>query len=399
MKKVLFACYGSGHVKMVVPVARALRDQGLAEVQVLGLTTAAGVIREAGLPLLQVKDFVRPGDERALEHGRRLCAAMGQVADPDETAAYLGLSYAELEDAVGAEEAARRYARDGRQAFLPLKLLERIVGEVRPDVVFATNSPRAERAAIAAAGTLGIPSVCLVDLFAVDEVRWIGQPGYADAVCVLNEEVRRFLVAAGRRPEEIRVTGNPAFDRLNDAAQVQAGAELRRAQGWEGRRVVLWPEQAEPALHPFDGRPGDPTLPDRAREALLDWVALNPDAVLCVRPRAGDAPPPLPDSPQVRLTGQDWPLAPLLHAVDAVVTLTSTVGLEGHLAGARLVQVSGSVFDEAMPLGRFGIADQVAPVEGLVQAVDRCTRLGRREAAAGDACATRRVAGVVAEFL
>ena len=69
---------------------------------------------------------------------------------------------------------------------------------------------------------------------------------------------------------------------------------LRRAQGWEGRRVVLWPEQAEPALHPFDGRPGDPTLPDRAREALLDWVALNPDAVLCVRPRAGDAPPPLP---------------------------------------------------------------------------------------------------------
>jgi N-acetyl sugar amidotransferase len=33
-----------------------------------------------------------------------------------------------------------------------------------------------------------------------------------------------------------------------------------------------------------------------------------------------------------------------------VVTLTSTVGLEGRLAGARLVQVLGSVFDDAMPL-------------------------------------------------
>ncbi len=399
MKKVLFACYGSGHVKMVVPVARALREQGLAEVQVLGLTTAADVVRAAGLPLLQVKDFLRPADERALAHGRRLCAGMGSVADPDETAAYLGLSYAELEDAVGPEEAGRRYARDGRQAFLPLKLLERIVGEVEPDLVFATNSPRAERAAIVAARARGIPAVCLVDLFAVDEVRWIGQPGYADAVCVLNEDVRRFLVAAGRQPGEVRVTGNPAFDRLNDPAQVGAGAALRRIQRWEGRRVVLWPEQAEPAVHPFDGRPGDPTLPERAREALLDWVALNPDAVLCVRPRAGEAPPPLPVSPQVRLTGQDWPLASLLHAVDAVVTLTSTVGLEGHLAGARLVQVTGSVFDEAMPLGRFGIADETVPVEGVVAAVDRCTRLGRRETAAAEGGATRRVLGVVAEFL
>lgn len=399
MKKVLFVCYGSGHVKMVVPVARMLRERGLAQVQVLGLTTAAGVVREAGLPLLQVKDFVRPDDERALEHGRRLCAAMGQVADPEETAAYLGLSYAELEDSVGAEEAARLYARHGRQAFLPLRMLERIVAEVAPDLVFATNSPRAERAAIAAARTLGLPAVCLVDLFAVDEVRWIGQPAYADAVCVINEEVRRFLIAAGRRNEDIRVTGNPAFDALNEPAQVAAGAALRQAQGWEGRRVVLWPEQVEPEVHPFNGRPGDATLPDRVRDALLDWIALHPDTVLCVRPRAGDLPAPLPDSPQVRLTGQDWPLAPLLHAVDVVVTLTSTVGLEGHLAGARLVQVTGSVFDEAMPLGRFGVADEAVPVEGLPDALDRCTRMGRHPPGAGDASATARVVGVVTEFL
>ena len=66
MKKVLFACYGSGHVRMVIPVARELQDSGRAQVQVLGLTTAAQVVRDAGLPLLQVKDFVRPGDAAAL---------------------------------------------------------------------------------------------------------------------------------------------------------------------------------------------------------------------------------------------------------------------------------------------------------------------------------------------
>ena len=37
---------------------------------------------DGGLPLLQVKNFLRPGeDDRALAHGRRLRAAMGQVAD------------------------------------------------------------------------------------------------------------------------------------------------------------------------------------------------------------------------------------------------------------------------------------------------------------------------------
>ena len=381
MKRVLFVCYGSGHVRMVVPVARSLRDRGLAEVQVLGLTTAADLVRAAGLPLLQMKDFIRPGeDDRALAHGQRLRAAMGPVSDAAETEAYLGLSDAELEDEVGPDEAAARYARDGRQAFLPRRLMARILGRVQPDLVVATNSPRAERAAIEAARGVGLPAACIVDLFAIDEVRWIGQPSYADAICVLNEPVRQFLVAAGRLPDEIHVTGNPAFDALLDPAQAQAAAESRAREGWGGRRVVLWPEQEEPALHPFDGRPGDPSLPGRVRQALLDWVAARPDAVLCVRPRAGQPAPALPDSPQVRLTGQDWPLAPLLHAADAVVTLTSTVGLEGCLAGARLVQVTGSVFDEAMPLGRFGIADAVVGAEGVAEALDRCIALGRRGA-------------------
>lgn len=397
MKTVLFVCYGSGHVKMVLPVAKVLHERGLARVQVLGLTTAAQAVREAGLPLVQIKDFLTHGDDKALMHGRRLLAAMGAVSDPAETEAYLGLCYSELEDSVGPQDAARLYARDGRQAFLPRRLLERILRQLRPDLLVATNSPRAERAAIEAARVLGIPAVCMVDLFAIDEVQWIGQPGYADTVCVLNEEVQRFLVAAGRFTSEIRVTGNPAFDSLNDAGP--AGAALRLAMGWEGRRVLLWPEQTEPAIHPFNGTPGDTTLPDRSRAALLDWVLAHPDAVLCVRPRADQPPPVLPDSPRIYLTGQDWPLAPLLHATDIVVTLTSTVGLEGRLTGARLVQVQGSVFDQAMPLGRFGIADEVVLIEGLATALDRSMALGRHTQPRSAAPATDRVLEVLDAFL
>lgn len=399
MKQVLFACYGSGHVRMVLPVARALQDSGRAWVQVLGFTTAATEVRQAGLPLLQVKDFVRPGDEAALAHGERLAAALPNVVDADETRAYLGLSYAELEAELGAAEAALAYRRDGRQAFLPQRLLERILGQVRPDVLVATNSPRGERAALLAARKLGIPSLCLVDLFAVDEVRWIGQPGYADKVCVLNEHVRQFLLAAGRGPGEIVVTGNPAFDVLHDPASVAAGQRLRRERGWSGRQVLLWPAQDEPARHPFDGRPGDPTLPARTLQSLVDWTLGQDEAVLCVRPRAGQPLPPLPSSPQVLVTGQDWPLAPLLHAIDAVVTLTSTVGLEGRLAGARLVQVLGSVFDPAMPLARFGLADAAVPLADLPRALDAAGRAGRHPAGEAGSPATPRVLAELLAFL
>jgi hypothetical protein len=398
MKKVLFVCYGSGHVRMVVPVAQALQQSGRAQVQVLGLTTAAEVVRQAGLPLLQVKDFVRPQDEAAVAHGRELARGLPSVVDAGETAAYLGLSYADLVAEAGAEEAARRYEALGRQAFLPRATLRRVLETVRPDLVVATNSPRAERAAVEASRELGIPSICIVDLFAIDEVRWIGQPGYADKVCVLNESVRSFLVDAGRQPGEIVVTGNPAFDALHAPGVAEAGQRLRQESGWAGQRVLLWPTQVEPPFHPFSGIPGDPEVPARSLAAVVRWTLAQPDAVLCVRPRAGEAPPPLPADPRIILAGQDWPLPPLLHAIDLVVMLTSTVGLEGHLAGARLVQVLGSMFDEALPLARFGVADAAVPLDRVDAALDRWSRAPRRAADAAPR-ATPRVLAQLEAFL
>ena len=250
-----------------------------------------------------------------------------------------------------------------------------------------------------AAAQLQIPSVCMVDLFAVDEVRWIGAPDYARRVCVLNEGVREFLLSAGRRPDQVVVTGNPAFDALRDPSVAGQGRELRRRQGWEGRRVVLWPSQSEPAIHPFDGTPGDTELPGRVLARLADWAQRNDDAILCVRPRAGEPAPVLPASDRVVLTGQERPLPPLLHAVDTIVTLTSTVGLEGHLCGARLIQVLGSVFEQAMPLARFGVADAAVPLDGLDRALDHWTRQPRQPMAAAARSATRRVIEELAEFL
>jgi hypothetical protein len=107
----------------------------------------------------------------------------------------------------------------------------------------------------------------------------------------------------------------------------------------------------------------------------------------------------LPHSRQVVATGQDWPLHPLLHAVDVVVTLTSTVGLEGRLAGCRLVQVLGSVFDDAMPLARFGLADAAVLLGDLAAVLDSVTSAGRHPAGGEGSAATPLVMAELLAFL
>ena len=181
---------------MLIPVALALAASGIARPVVLALTTAARTARAAGLEVVQFKDFVEPTDAQALQHGRRLMAGLKTpVVDADETTAYLGLSFSDLVAESGLQEAELRYSDLGRQAFLPLATLDRIIKKIKPSLVVATNSPRAERAAIVAAQQLHIPAVCVVDLFAIDEVKWLRGRGEARLKCGLVAPISRSQAA------------------------------------------------------------------------------------------------------------------------------------------------------------------------------------------------------------
>ena len=401
----LFVAYGGGHIRMVLPVARRARELGLARPVILALTSAAAPAREAGFSPLGFADFLRPGDEPALAIGRTLLASLPTAPlDLRESEAYLSLSYVDLQKRYGKTEAARRYAMAGRQCFEPVGILERIIGDVAPAVVIATNSPRAERAAILAAGRLGIPSVCLVDLFAIDEVAWIGQQGYGSRVCVLDEAVRTHLVAAGRQPAEVIVTGNPAFDSVRSPDTVRRGRQLRREQAWENAKVVVWASQPEPALHPsVPGKVGNPGLPDEIERELVKWAAAASDRVLVIRRHPSEhAPLGQAAQPGVLQDGRQFELHPLLYAADAVVTMSSTVGVEAFLAGRPVVQVLGSLFDESVPLARHAMATACADSSLLSPILDGCLaaastgRLGL-ESTSQDA-ATQAVLAVIKEL-
>ncbi|MBX3652863.1 MAG: UDP-glycosyltransferase [Ramlibacter sp.] len=369
----LFVAYGGGHVTMVVPVALRARELGLCEPVVLALTTAGPVARAAGLRVVGFSDFVGPQDAEWLALGRQLAGQLSNASvDPAESAAYLGLSMADLAEQRGREQALADYREQGRSAFLPVRFLKRVLRAIQPQLVCATNSPRAERAAILAARELGVPSVCVVDLFAVDEKRWIGRTGFADRVCVLNDAVRHTLLAMERQGDEVVVTGNPAFDRLHAPVSAANIAALRRRMGHPGRRVLLWASQAEPAEHPWrPGTVGNSLLPRQILDVLASYVAARDGWMLAVRPHPSEAPPALAGRDRVVLTGQDWPLAELLHACDAVCVLTSTVGLEAHLLGKPVIQVAGGLFEDAAPFAAMGVARPatLASLEAVLDAL------------------------------
>ncbi len=218
--RLLAVAYGGGHIQMVLPVLRALREQrpGL-HIDLLALTTAAKVARAAGESPLGYREllplFSAAEQQRALEMGQTLLAGNTHPdVAPDESLAYLGLNAWALEQQLGVDAAQAALQQSGRQAFYPLAVMRRLIDHLRPDLVLATNSPRSEQAALDAASDAGLPTVALLDLFALPGDAFAARKWRPTLTCVLSPAVRDNLVAAGWDARAIAVTGNPAFDDL-----------------------------------------------------------------------------------------------------------------------------------------------------------------------------------------
>lgn len=370
-KPILLVAYGGGHVAMLAPVARSLMARGHSLV-FLALTTARAYLERVGIPCIGYRDLPEANNAHAVAWGRKLASDLpsgGNVPEA-ESIAYMGLNYRELVAEYGEEGAANLFAEKGRQAFCPVGLFKRWLRELDPSLVIATSSPRSEQAVLKAAKELGIASICAVDIFGRNEIQWIKEPGYASRICVLNEQVKGSFVAEGCRADMVVITGNPAFDRLQQAETRDAGRAMRRAKGWtEDDTVILWASQVEPERHPFAPRIGDPTLPRRIEASLRDFIRGREKHRLVIRHHPSENVQFQPGQARVDNSPSSEELAILLHAVDIVVVTTSTVGLEAHLAGRPVLSVKGSVFTPDAPYGEMGIAFEVESADLLTDAL------------------------------
>ncbi|MBC7605247.1 MAG: CDP-glycerol glycerophosphotransferase family protein [Ramlibacter sp.] len=331
MKRVLVVSYGGAHVAAALPLYSALLDAGIEPVM-LGLTTAAEVLRKHDIAITRFLDHVDIEDAQVKRWGEYLCQFHhrdGIGISREESVAYLGASLAELVDEVGEDEALRRYGELGLNALLPVKVLQKIIQTERIDAVIATDSPRAERAALNAAAQLGLPSVCLLTSFPHIGLHYLKRSDNGALICVLNERIRTQLIDAGRTPQSVRVTGNPAFDALVASNADARRASLRSNAGLNDTTwAVLWAEQPEP---------DNPQLPVAIREQLASiceshgWkliVRLHPSSQAATQAV-------LPDG--VLLSPRSESVRDALLTCDAVVTLTSTIGFEALVLDKAVV--------------------------------------------------------------
>lgn len=409
--KALFVCYGAGHVEMCLPVLRALRNaQPGGETVLLALTTAFAAARAAGESPLGYRDLVAGAGagadgDRALAYGRELMAGSAphpQVA-PEESAAYLGLNFLEWAEADGEPAAWQRWKETGRQGFLPVRLFTGLLRRIAPDVVVTTNSPRSEQAAIEAASGLGIPSLSMVDLFALPGDPFLRRRLHADRITVLAESTRANLMAAGVDGKRIAVTGNPALDSLALPSAADEGRRWREARGWPlDARVVLWAGHKEPA----DAQPpqwAGTGLGMAVQQRLVQWLEADSSAHLAVRyhPNEWNEFTPPPAHPRLHWSQPDREaLLPVLMASDTVVVQATTVGVQAHAAGKRLLGLAFSplVRRTGMDYGALGLGEGVASLEQLVPALQREATTPTRHLRTGVRAAAPQIAAMIVEL-
>ena len=374
--KALFVSYGGGHIAMVIPVIKALERLGI-QSDVMALTTAHVKAVQAGLRPLGYRDFLHLVDrDAALAHGQRLMEGNQHPdVDPLESCAYLGINFLEWVDAHGLQGAQALLEQNGRRGFLPLRFMGRVIDELQPAVVVTTNSPRSEQAAIEAAVERGIPSLSMVDLFALDYDPYLRRKVHADRITVLADAVKSKLVAAGIAPQSIRVTGNPAFDALMVPQHREQALALRKRLGWAQHTVVLWAGHLESGPDtPAEWR--DEKFGLLVEATLRDWVDRRPDAALIVRYHPNEFPqfPWLGDHPRVHLSHPGVePVHTALLAADAAVVQTTTVGVEAAVAGLNVFALSFSPFvrSSGLDYSTLGLAHGVPSLDALVPMLDQ----------------------------
>ena len=176
---------------------------------------------------------------------------------------------------------------------------------------------------------------------------------------LFDEYAADHLIRAGRFPREaLAVTGSPKLDLLAGAFHTLTDADIgaaRTAAGADGRALVVLVTKFTEARSVLPG--------------LLDAMASIPAAQLAIKTHPAETPEPYEALAQgrenVRVLPASAPLAPLLRAAQAVVTVNSTVALDAMSLGIPALSIglpnNLTPFVEARAIAGAAAAGEIGP--------------------------------------
>lgn len=221
MKKIFMVCYGGGHVKIIKNIYLELIKEAEIEIVLLALTGAQKYLSELNIPYMTIEKYYNIFQDKEIKNiGEKILKELNINFEDTESKLYYGYSFKELIEKYGIEKSIQGYKEFERRIFLPINFMNKVLKYEKPDLVITTNAPRMEKAALIASKELGIKSISVEDLFGVEQEinekieKFFQSNNYRDKygnyVCVLSEEVKKFL--ENKTDSKVIVTGNPNFD-------------------------------------------------------------------------------------------------------------------------------------------------------------------------------------------
>jgi hypothetical protein len=215
-KNIFLICYGGGHINIIEPIVDELIKNKNYNVKLLALTTAYIKVKNKYDKniLKSVSDYLFLFDENIdsiFQNGLKIFKDNYNKSiglSKLEVLSYLGLSYSESISKSGKNKAYKAYKEIGRQSFLPINTIKKILEYENIDLVITTNSPRFEKASLLASKELDIKSIQIVDLFGDDLIKQ-----NATYIIVMNEMVKNKLIKKGFAESSIFALGQPAIEK------------------------------------------------------------------------------------------------------------------------------------------------------------------------------------------
>ena len=362
-KKILFVSYGAAHVNALIPLYKKLKEEGFHNLVYLGLTIAQQKLKKEAIPYLGYKDFL-DGNKKAIEAGKKLISTLENagVVEEEESIAYMGLSYTELEGKVGVEKAKEVFQEKGRHAFFQLNTAQKILKKIKPDLVISTHSPKTEKAILTNTKKMNIKSLCLANLCTPNEIEdRLKLPSYGTKICVSNEYYHRELLKKGRPENEVIITGCPSFDPLFTPLSTDKVAEYKKEKGIHQEKVILWIR--------IGGDQNTKYCEEVEKE--LEKIALNnPKWHIIFRPHPNNKVSygKLPEN--ISISEKEENLQAIIQSSDAILVFNSTVAVEGAIVGKRIIQFLNNPFYATAPYMDMGFATgvkEMKDLEGIIE--------------------------------
>lgn len=410
MKKLLFLCYGGGHVNCLIPIIKHLKKDNIGRyiISAIGINLAAETFMQNGIPCHSLSHYIDSPDilETGMKYANQYHDFSSSVAYVD-SCAYYGFSVTDLCNFLGNKVAQKVIEVYGRRLFLPIESMKHILRKENPDLVIVTSMHRFESAAIIAANELGIKSLRIEDVLGnvlvpfpdkiqvdseTEKVELVHKGIQADkiilkseledpklkkyvdyiydqyihinptAFAVLCEKAKNNIVSRGIDERKVFITGHPSFDDLNKVTADEGREALSGFRTNDDDIIVTFMSQPLPTR-------------EKTLKALVNQLKEKNNYRLIIKLHPNEdgliQNEILKELRYNALVIKTPSAATIALASDVVITMTSTTGLEAAYLKRPIITLGLNNEADFLGIEEMGIGYHVTDESMIIPTIEK----------------------------